>query len=154
MKKLDELSNERFQVLLMKAIDNELAPSEKEIFNNLVSSNAKFKDEWEDLLKLKNVTTKMHFKEPAKEEWDMYWSNIYNRIERSLAWLLLSTGAVILIGYSAFKFIESFLPDPNIPIILKIGIFLLLSGLVALGFSIIREKLFLHKSDPYKEIKR
>ncbi|KAA3616986.1 MAG: hypothetical protein D8M58_04690 [Calditrichaeota bacterium] len=154
MKKLNELSDERFQTLLMKAIDNELDPSEKEMFDKLISSNTSYNKEWQDLSQLKKVTSKLHFKEPAQEEWDMYWSNVYNRIERGLAWLLFTSGAVILFGYGAFKFVESFIPDPNIPLIIKVGIFLLFSGFLALGFSIIREKLFLHKSDPYKELKR
>ncbi len=154
MKRMNEISDERFQVLVMKAIDNELDPTEKETFEKLIANNNYYKKEWEEFKKVKIVTSKIQLKEPAKEEWDMYWSNVYNRIERGLAWLLLSSGAIILFGYGAYKFIESFIPDPNIPLIIKIGIFLLFGGLIALLFSIIREKLFLHKSDPYKEIKR
>jgi len=154
MKKIDELAIERFQILLMKAVDDELNQQEKELFEKLIANNENYKKEWDDFKKLKKVTNSIHLKEPKQEEWDMYWSNVYNRIERGLAWLLFTSGAVILFGYGAFKFIESFIPDPNIPLIIKIGVFLLFGGIASLAFSIIREKLFLRKSDPYKEIKR
>jgi hypothetical protein len=154
MKKLDDISEDRFRVLVMKAVDGDLSESEKVIFKSLITQNPIYNKEWQDFKKLKNITDKVELIEPVQEEWDMYWSNVYNRIERGLAWLLLSSGAIIILGYGAFKFIEALFPAPNIHIIIKVGIFLLLGGLSALAFSIIREKIFIYKSDPYKEIKR
>jgi hypothetical protein len=154
MKNLDDISEDRFRVLVMKAVDGHLNEGERSTFNALIDQNPIYKKEWEEFKKLKEVTDKVQLNEPTEEDWDMYWSNVYNRIERGLAWFLLSSGAIIIIGYGAFKFIETFFPAPDIPTIIKVGIFLLLGGLSALAFSIIREKIFIYKSDPYKEVKR
>ena len=152
--KMDELSEKRFQILLMKAVDEALSPAEKDEFEDLLQASPDLREEWESMRAIKTITNKMTLKEPAKEVWDMYWTNTYNRLERGLAWLLITIGAVLLTGYSGYKFFESFFPDPNIPVIVKGGVILLLGGLMALSLSVLREKIFTRKSDPYKEVQR
>jgi len=151
---MDKLSEKRFQVLLMKAVDEALSPAEKDEFDALLQASPGRQEEWDSMRAIKTITNKMTLKEPAKEVWDMYWTNTYNRLERGLAWLLITIGAVLLTGYSGFVFFESFFPDPNIPIIVKGGVILLLGGLMALSLSVLREKIFTRKSDPYKEVQR
>lgn len=151
---MDELSEKRFQILLMKAVDEALSPAEKDEFEDLLQASPDLREEWESMRAIKTITNKMTLKEPAKEVWDMYWTNTYNRLERGLAWLLITIGAVLLTGYSGYKFFESFFPDPNIPVIVKGGVILLLGGLMALSLSVLREKIFTRKSDPYKEVQR
>ncbi len=154
MKKLDNISKDRFQALVMKAVDGDLSESEKSTFETLIAQNPIYKKEWEEFKKLKEVTDKVQLYEPTQEEWDMYWNNVYNRLERGLAWLLLSFGTLLILGFATYKFIEEFYLSPNIPLIITIGITAVFSGLFALTLSIIREKLHIRKTDPYKEVQR
>lgn len=144
----------RFYQLLMGAVDQELTSSELKEFNHLVEANPGFRKELEQYKKLKEVTQAMKFKSPSKEVWDNYWMNTYNKTERGIAWIIFSIGAIILITYGLFKAVEAIIADPQLEGIIKIGIIAVLLGLVILLVSVAREKLFVKKSDPYKEIQR
>ena len=76
------------------------------------------------------------------------------RLERGLAWILFSIGAIILLTYSGFKAVESIISDPQLAGILKAAILMVIGGSVILLVSVVREKLFTRKSDPYKEVQR
>lgn len=97
-------------------------------------------------------------KKPPEEIWDKYWLGVYNRIERTLGWILLSIGSVILLTFALYegaKALLQFLSAPSIPFILKIGLLAVLGGAVILIVSVIREKIFTAKSDKYqKEVLR
>jgi len=154
MNTFDNTPEKKFRFLLMKAVDKTLSPQEKDAFEALLYENPGRQEEWESMRTIKSITNKMTLKEPAKEIWDMYWTNVYNRLERGLAWFLITIGAILLTGYSGYVFLESFLPDPSISIIVKGGVILLLGGLMALSMSVLREKIFTRKRDPYKEVQR
>ena len=147
-------NKERFYQLLMGAVDHELTSSELKEFNHLVEANPDLRKEREQYKKLKEVTQAMKFKSPPKEVWDNYWMNTYNKTERGIAWIIFSIGAIILITYGLFKAVEAIIADPQLEGIIKIGIIAVLLGLVILLVSVAREKLFVKKSDPYKEIQR
>ncbi|MFQ5674329.1 MAG: hypothetical protein ACE5G1_00405, partial [bacterium] len=99
--------NARFQTLLMKAIDGEIGADERAEFERFITSDSAFKKEWQQLKKLKEVTSNMNFKSLPGEAWDKYWLNVYNRLERGLAWILFSIGGIILLTYGGFKIVES-----------------------------------------------
>ena len=145
---------ERFHILLMSAVDDELTGSEQTEFERLVKKYPEFEKEYQNYQKLKEVTQNMKFKSPPAETWDRYWINIYNRIERGIAWIIFSIGSVILITYGLFKAVESIIADPQLEGIIKVGILAVIAGLVILLVSVLREKLFTRKSDPYKEVQR
>jgi len=144
----------RFNQLLMGAVDHELTATEWNEFNRLIEKNSEFRKEWQQYKKLKEVTQAMKLKTPPKEVWDNYWMNTYNKIERGIAWIIFSIGAIILITYGLFKAVESIIADPQLVGIIKFGIISVLLGLVILLVSVAREKLIIRKSDPYKEIQR
>ncbi len=151
---LTSAENERFQTLLMKAVDGELNSDEKTEFEEFISKDAGCRKEWQEMKKLKEVTNSMNFKSLPTEVWDNYWVNVYNRLERGLAWILFSIGAIILLTYSGFKAVESIIADPQLAGILKVAILMVIGGSVILLVSVVREKLFTRKSDPYKEVQR
>ena len=96
----------------------------------------------------------MNLKNPPKEFWDEYWTKLYNRLERSLAWLAISIGALILAGFGIIKAVEAFLADTHTDPIVKYGIAILILVFVILIFSLVREKIFSQKRDKFKEIQR
>jgi len=154
IEQISKSDRERFHSLLMGAVDAELTSEEQAEFDRLVAKYAEFQEEWQQYQKLKEVTQTMKFKSPPDEVWDRYWVNIYNRFERGITWILVSIGSVILLTYGLFKAVESLLADTQVVGIVKIGILLALAGAVILLISVLREKLFIKKSDPYKEVQR
>lgn len=145
---------ERFQYLLNKALDNELSDLEKIEFENLLSSSQEFKDEWNSLKKIKEISSSMKFKNPPEELWDKYWLRIYSRLERGVAWILISIGVTIILVYGGFKLVESIIEDVTLSWLIKGAIIAIIVGFAILIVSVIRERFFIRKSDKYKEIVR
>lgn len=145
---------QRFHELLVKAVDNALNDREMREFETLVTRNPEFRYEVHEHKKLREVIKMMKVKEPSREVWDSYWQGVYNRIERSMGWILLSIGAIIMLTYGGYKAVESLIADPNLELILKAAILFVIAGVVILFVSVVREKLFTRKSDPYKEVQR
>ncbi len=96
----------------------------------------------------------MKFKDPSPEVWERYWDQLYNRLERGVGWALASIGAIILIAFGLFKLVEAVLGDARIVPFLKVGILALITGIAVLFISALRERLFVWKSDKYREVKR
>jgi len=105
--------------------------------------------------KIKGVLKNMKYKKPSDGMWETYWRKMYNRIERGLGWIIASIAAIILLIYGGFKGVEQLIKDPSISLILKIGILTGISGLAILLVSVLRERIFISKSDKYsKEVKK
>jgi len=152
--KIGDKNQERMNHLLMGAVDGELTLQEQLEFEQLLKQHPDLNQQWQKFRNLKEVTQTMKFKSPPAEVWDKYWLNIYNRIERSIAWILVSIGAIILIVYGLYHAIESLIADTQLQGIIKIAVLAVLAGLVILLVSVLREKLIIRKSDPYKEVQR
>lgn len=146
--------NEKFLILMEKYLENEINDSEKEELEKFLKEHPEFKTDLEEQKRIKEVLSKMNLKNPSEEIWDSYWENIYNKYERSFAWLFIFIGGIILIGYGSLEFAEAFLKDTETPPVIKYSTAALVFGFAVLLFSVIREKLFTRKHDKYKEIQR
>ena len=145
---------ERFIYLMENHFENKLSEDEEKEFSNLINNNGEFKKEFEEQKRVKEVLSNMMLKNPSQEIWEGYWLGIYNRIERGLAWIIISIGAVLFLGFSVIKFIETLYLDSTVPVIMKIGIYAISFGLVILVVSLLRERIFSLKHDKYREIQR
>ena len=101
--------NERFIILQEKYFDNELNAEEKVEFNNILESDAELKKEFKEQNRIKEVLRKMKLKNPSREVWDSYWMGVYNRIERGIAWVVISIGALIFFGYASYEVVNALL---------------------------------------------
>lgn len=146
--------NERTIYLIEKYLSGELNEKERKEFELLTETNPELKKEVNEQLRVKEVLRNMKMKNPEKEVWDSYWISVYNKVERGIAWIAISIGAIILLSYSAIVAIQNLLSDNTLPSIVKYGIFVLVSGFVILSVSLVREKIFKQKHDKYKEIQR
>jgi len=146
--------NDRFIYLLENYFENNLNQDEKSEFLDLIDNNQNLLDEFKEQKRIKEVLSTMSLKNPSKEVWDNYWLGIYNRMERGIAWIIISIGAIIVLSFITINVVEGLLETNNIPLFYKIGIFLLIFGFVVLFVSVIREKFFTYKHDKYKEIQR
>jgi predicted anti-sigma-YlaC factor YlaD len=110
------------------------------------------RSEFDEMFKLEEVMQRMAFKQPPKETWEVYWSLVYNRLERGIGWIFMSIGAMILLFFGGYKMVEGIIIDPEIPLLLKVGILAVLAGAVILLVSFGRERLFVNKRERYKEV--
>lgn len=154
MSELSHEVRERCRQLMMAEIDGEISSTDRLELKALLSKHPELKNELEEFLRLKEVTATMKLKEPDQNVWQSYWYNVYNRMERGIAWLVLAIAAGILIAFGIYSVVHEVWLAGDIPVFVKIGIFGLILGFVLLLISIGREKVFLWRNERYKEIRR
>ena len=145
---------ERARHLMMAALDGELSSGERAELDRLLETDASLRGEWERLEKVKEVTGAMGYREPPEEIWENYWVSVYNRVERGVGWVLLSLGTLVLLGFGIWHGVMELLAETGLPSFVKVAIFAAALGGVILLLSVAREKWFVRKRDPYKEIQR
>lgn len=145
---------DRVRELLMRGLDDELDSAQRAELERLLSDNPELREEWNHLSRLKEVTANMKLRNPPEEMWDGYWTSVYSRFERGLAWILVSVGAIVFGSWGAWAVVRDLMADNDLPTFVKWGILALTVGLVMLLVSVLRHRIFVSKSDPYKEIER
>ena len=148
------MSCEDFKPLLSGYVDSELTREERDRLQNHLSHCSECRA---DLLQLKNlegVTDVMKNESMPDTFWDTYWLSVYNRLERGVGWVLLSIGAIMLGGFGVYHFVNAFMMDPGVPIVVRLGVSSGALGVLVLTLSLARERIRTWKFDPYKEVKR
>lgn len=145
---------ERARQLIMAAIDYEISDEELRELAGYIKKYPELEEEFKNFNRIKEMTMNVHYMPPSGSVWDTYWLGVYNRLERGIGWILFSLGAIVLLIYGLYSMIESILVDVDIAWWVKIALFSVIAGAVILLVSVIREKVFLHKSERYKDIKR
>jgi hypothetical protein len=79
---------------------------------------------------------------------------VYARNERRVAWVLVSIGAIVLLSWGLWQGVLHVLAELDMPDFVKFAIGILAVGTVILAVSVVREKLFVNRNDPYKDIER
>jgi len=143
-----------YKGLMMGYLDNELDEQQRQMFQEHLDQCPDCEKELAEFKNLKQLADEVALTEPQDELWQHYWKNIYNRFERTLGWILLSIAVIILLIYGGFKLIEEIIQDPTVDIVLKVGLVALIAGLAILFVSVLRERLYLIRKDPYKNIRR
>ena len=146
------MDHQKIRELISSYHDQELNEEQKRQIEEHIRHCDFCRRELEEMKKFEEVMNQMELKKPPMEVWQIYWSSVYNRLERHVGWILLSIGAIILLFYGGYKAIEGIIKDPSIPLVLKVGILVTLGGLVVLLVSISRERFFVRKRERYKEI--
>jgi len=144
----------RVRELLMLALDDELEATDRAELERLLSDDPELREEWNRLSRLKEVTANMKLRNPPEEMWSGYWNSVYSRFERGLAWILVSVGAIVFGSWGAWEVARDLMADNDLPTVVKWSILALIVGLVMLLVSVLRHRIFVSQSDPYKEIER
>jgi ferric-dicitrate binding protein FerR (iron transport regulator) len=145
------VDRERAQALMMAALDGEISAAERAELDVLVARHADLAAEWQRFTRLKEVTSGMSLRHPPEEIWDRYWDSAYRRVERGIAWILVSAGAAVLAAYWIWHAVEAFFADTTAPLGLKLAISAVTLGLFILALSVVREKVFMARRDPYQK---
>jgi hypothetical protein len=140
--------------LMMAALDGEITPSEQQELNQLLDDAPGLRLEWERLEKVKEVTRSMMYRDPPDEVWEDYWVSVYNRCERGVGWLLVTVFSVVLLSWGAWEILAAMFEDNSLPWFLKLSVMGVAVGGIILFVSVAREKWFVRKTDPYKEVIR
>lgn len=148
------MKHEEIKALLAAYLEGELEKEDKDLVEAHLQECAECRKECEELNQLEEVLNKMELKKPSKDTWDVYWSSVYNKLERRIGWILLSIGLMILIFMGVYPAVEDLITNPDKPLALKIGILTLIGGGIIVFVSILREQLFFRKKERYKEIRR
>lgn len=146
--------HERYKTLIIAYLDGEIKKNEERELLKHLDICLECRRDLEDFKKLKEVMGHMKFTEPDERIWETYWSSVYNKLERSVGWILTSIGAIILLFYGGYKAVENIIKNPSIPLFLKIGILSLLLGIVILFVSVLRERIYIRKKERYKEVEK
>lgn len=150
----DPDQHERARHLMMAALDSELGPEDRAELDRLLAADASLREEWERLGKVKEVTKAMGYTEPPEEVWGTYWVSVYNRVERGVGWILATLGLLVVVGYGIWQGVVELLADTGLPGFFKVALFVAAFGGLILLLSVVREKLFTRRRDPYREIQR
>lgn len=151
MSSKDIAGRERAQALMMAALDGEISSSDRQELETLLASHPDLSAEWRRFVRLKEVTAGMALRQPPEEIWDRYWQSTYRRLERGLAWILVSVGAIVLAAYGLWHAAGELLRDTTTPVGVRVAIAALGTGGIMLAVSVIREKIFTHRRDPYQK---
>jgi len=136
-------------------VDGELAPDQQKRLEEHLAGCEACRRELAETKALKEELDMIRFTEPTDAELERYWSNVYNRLERGIAWVLLSVGAIVLLCYGGFKLVESIITDPKLQWWLKAGVLAAVFGAAILFVSLLRERLAVRKADQYsREVER
>lgn len=139
------------EIDVMRYIDGEMNNTERETFKKHLESCDTCKSLLKEISSLKEVTDFMKIADLPEAVWEKYWNSIYNRIERSVAWLFFILGSLILTGYGIYNVII----DPSLHNIVGLGVLFVVIGLAILFLSVLREKIAVSKADRYiSEVKR
>jgi len=139
------------KVNAMRYIDGEMDSEERMEFTAHLASCETCRSLVNEFGMLKEVTNRVKIADLPETAWEQYWTSVYNRLERSVAWFLFILGAFILTVYSLYRFIV----DPGIEAVVRLGTILMGVGFAILFLSVLREKLTINRSDRYiAEVKR
>jgi len=146
------MSCEEMKILISGLVDGEIDGEEKKMVEDHIVGCDDCRDEYSRLLRLKEVTNEMKYFDLPDRLWAQYWEGIYRRLERGTGWVLFSLGAIILMAYGAWHFLNDFLFDTSVSAVIRFGLAALVLGLIIILVSIIRERLFARKHDRYDEV--
>ena len=147
---MDETKAE-MRTLMSGYIDGELDADEQARFRRYVEENPDFKRELQEMETLVGAASEMEAETLPDDVWDTFLENVYHRLERRAGWTLLILGIASLAGVGVYAFAVA----PWAPLEIKILAALPLGGLFILFGSVLRERLFILKTDRYsRDVKR
>jgi hypothetical protein len=147
---VDQPDLDRAHVLMMAALDGEIGAADRRELDDVIAASPALATEWRRLLRVKEVTSAMTLRTPPEEVWDGYWLTVYNRTERALGWVLVSAGVVVLAAYGLWHWFERVIGDTAVPLFVRVALVAVVLGTVVLLLSVVREKLFTRRRDPYR----
>lgn len=144
-------AREAMRAMISGYLDGELEPDERARFEQYVRDHPAFQEEIDEMRLLVEASDALEPAPVPDEVWDSFLDNVYNRLERRTGWTLTVIGAVAILLLALYIVVVI----PWAPPLVKLGVEILLLGLGVLFISVLRQRLFMLKTDRYsRDIKR
>lgn len=134
----------------MRYLDGEMRDDERVEFEKHLEECDSCRGNMERFRELQSLTRRIKMKDPTDAFWESYWRSIYRRLERSVGWIFIIAGGLMLVVYGLYQVIPTFRQIT----FEKVAIVVFVLGVVMLLVSVIRERIHQHKVDRYKDIQR
>ncbi|MBW2528320.1 MAG: zf-HC2 domain-containing protein [Deltaproteobacteria bacterium] len=143
-------SHQRYEELLMKAVDGLLAPAERRELDEHLEQCPDCAAELSDFTAIKETTDAMTERILADASIEPIRPSASAGAVLSLGFVLLLLGGLLLTGYAAFALFV----DPAVPLTVKLGTGAMGLGTLVLAAYVLRVRLRARGRDPYEEIDR
>jgi ferric-dicitrate binding protein FerR (iron transport regulator) len=94
---------DELRILLTGYVDGELDAAERARVEQALAQDPELKRELEELTRLKEATAG-GIDERTDADLEIFWSDVYNRIERRTAWILMLAGAAGVVAAGSYLF--------------------------------------------------
>ncbi len=103
------------------------------------------------MAKLVSASDTLRVEAPPEEVWDTFMEGVYNRMERQTGWIVFVCGLAVLTLFGIYQFVV----NPWGPALVKLMVAAPVVGLGVLFVSVLRQRLFVAKTDRYsREVQR
>lgn len=142
---------EEMRSLISGYLDEELDADERGRVERFAEAHPDYRREIEEMRETVAAADELEPQPLPDEVWDTFLDGVYNRLERRVGWILTVTGASALLLVATYFLIVL----PWAPTAVKVAVELLLVGLAILFVSVLRQRLFIVKTDRYsRDVKR
>ncbi len=143
-----------YEMLMMAKIDGEISAEDDARLSAHMTGCAACAKAYRQYAGIAEATNRVQLKKVAPEQWDIYWNNVSNRMERSVAWAIVAAGVLGLVTYGVFALLVRLVMSESVGWCIKAGIIVLVTGMTLLFASVAREKMALRKTDKYRGVRR
>lgn len=148
------MDSDNIREWMMADLDGETTAEQHQEIQRWLAADPVLLRDYQRMKQEAELMARVTWREPGSELWDSYWQGVYRRLERGFGWVLFSVGAMVLMGYGAWEVAREWVTDSGIPLWIRAAGVSMAGGGIVLLVSVIREKLFLHKNERYKDIQR
>ncbi len=140
----------RFQADGMRLLDGELGAGEKEEYEDHVRGCEDCRRELREIGRIVELTNDLKLRAPDEEFWAGYWDSLFRRMERGTGFFLMIAGILAVSAFALFKAVTS----PQFLTFQGIAVAIILLGVIVVFLSVVRERYYESKSDPYKGVEQ
>ena len=139
------------QALISGYLDGELDEDERAAFEAELERDPELRAALDEMREVVTATDAIEFEAPPDDVWDTFLDSVLSRTERHTGWVLLFLGAVAITAFGLYY--VAFTPWAPLPVRAGIGT-VGLGGLVLFG-SVLRQRIYVRKSDRYsRDVRR
>jgi anti-sigma factor RsiW len=140
--------------LLSAYVDGELEPTDAARVEAYLADSPAGRAEVRRLRELRALTDDLRLRPAPPEAWEAFWEGHYNRVERSLGWVLFGIGAVVVASWGVYRAALAIIGSPALPWWLRLAICAGSVGIVILLVSAVRERLYARRRTRYRDVVR
>ena len=138
------------QQQMMAYVDDELSPTERSAFEELIEADPELAMETASHKNLLDLSRSLALLEPSDREVRRFWGRFYNRSEWRLGWCMFIGGLVVLVGEGIYLLVAT----DSLEWYHKAALFSVLAGTGILLWNTVRLRLRTSRFDRYRGVMR